>query len=300
MRIVIALGGNAMLRRGERPDVATQREHIREAVSALLPVLGEHEVVITHGNGPQVGLLAERAQRDGTPAEPLDVLGAESEGLIGYVLEQELHNALPGRCAATLLTQTLVDAGDPAFGHPTKPVGIAGPDGRRRLVPSPDPIGIVELPAIEALLAAGVLVVCVGGGGVPVVQGERRTLHGVEGVVDKDLASSLLARGIGADMLVMLTDVAAVMDGFGTPQERPIDVLDAARARALAQPDGSMGPKLLAAARFVEATGGSAAIGALEDAAEIVAGRRGTRIASVPTTDREAVARSDSESAVRA
>ena len=300
MRLVIALGGNALLRRGERPDVATQRGHVRDAVTALLPVLREHEVVITHGNGPQVGLLAERAQRDASPPEPLDVLGAESEGLIGYMLEQELHNALPARTAATLLTQTLVAADDPAFGHPTKPVGVAGADGRRRLVPSPDPLAIVELPAIEALLDAGVLVVCVGGGGVPVVEDARGALSGVEGVVDKDLASSLLARSLRADALVMLTDVPAVMDAFGTPDERPLGELALDEARALALPDGSMGPKVGAAVRFVEATGGTAAIGALEDAAAIVGGRSGTRVvarvASVRTTDREAVAAADGAS----
>lgn len=279
MRVVIALGGNALLRPGERPDVPTQRRHVRDAVAALLPVLRRHEVVITHGNGPQVGLLAERARRDrASPPEPLDVLGAESEGLIGYILEQELHNALPGRTAATLLTQTLVDAGDPAFGRPTKPVGLAGPDGRRRLAPSPDPLAIVELPAIEALLAAGLLVICVGGGGVPVIEDEHGELTGVEGVVDKDLASSLLACDLHADGLVMLTDVPAVIEGFGTPGARALEELGVDEADALALPEGSMGPKVLAASRFVRATGNTASIGALENAAAIVAGRSGTRI----------------------
>lgn len=285
MRLVVALGGNALLRPGEPADVRTQRAHVRRAVAALLPVLRGHEVILTHGNGPQVGLLAERAQRDGADtAEPLDVLGAETEGLIGYLMVQELHNALPDRPAAALLTQTLVDVDDPAFGRPTKPVGMADASGHRRLVPSPEPRGIVELPAIRALLAAGIVVVCTGGGGVPVVADGDARLTGVEGVVDKDLASSLLALELDADGLVMLTDVEAVFDGFGTPDARPLGTIDAAAADELGCAQGSMGPKVTAAARFAAATGGLAAIGALEDAAAIVAGQRGTRVVATGRT----------------
>jgi carbamate kinase len=284
MRLVIALGGNALLRRGEEPEVATQRRHVRDAVAALAPLARHHEVILTHGNGPQVGLLAERL------SDPLDVLGAESEGLIGYLLELELHNALPDRACATLLTQTLVAADDPAFAHPTKPIGLADASGERRRVPSPEPRDIVELPAIRALLDAGILVICGGGGGVPVVAGGGGRLTGVEGVVDKDLAAALLAESLGADGLLLLTDVPAVAEGFGTPDERPIATLSASDLTRLDLAEGSMGPKVLAAVRFAERTGGFAAIGALEEAVAIVAGERGTRVTPVHTKRRRLVA----------
>ena len=278
MRLVVALGGNALLRRGEEPDVATQRRHVHDAVAALAPLVHHHEVIITHGNGPQVGLLAERL------TDPLDVLGAESEGQIGYLLELELHNTLPDRPVATLLTQTLVAADDPAFARPTKPIGLADASGVRRLVPSPEPRGIVELPAIRALLDAGILVVCGGGGGVPVVADGAGRLIGVEGVVDKDLAAALLAEAIGADGLLLLTDVPAVLEGFGTDGERPLSSLSARDVARLDLASGSMGPKVSAALRFAERTGGLAAIGALESAVAILAGESGTRVKGAPVT----------------
>ncbi len=294
MRIVAAMGGNALLRRGELPEAHVQRANVRRAARALAE-LAEHELVVTHGNGPQVGLLALQAiSEGGARPEPLDVLGAESEGMIGYLIEQELANALPGRPVATLLTQVTVDARDQAFERPTKPIGAlyeeaearrlaaahgwaVAPDGRffRRVVPSPEPLGIVELQAIRLLVEAGVLVVCVGGGGIPVVA-DGHGLRGVEAVIDKDLSAALLARQIDADFLLLLTDVSAVERGWGTPAARPLRRASPELLRRLDLAAGSMGPKVEAACRFVEATGRPAAIGALEEAAAILEGEAGT------------------------
>jgi carbamate kinase len=296
VRIVIALGGNALLRRGEPAEATVQRRNVERAARAVAEVAAEHEIVVTHGNGPQVGLLAlqSEAYRD-VRAYPLDVLGAESEGMIGYLLEQALGNELHGRAVATLLTQVVVDPGDPAFERPTKPVGpvydeerarrlaakrgwTVAPDGNRfrRVVPSPEPRDIVELTTIRLLVEAGVLVICIGGGGIPVVVDEAGALHGVEAVIDKDLSAALLARLLGADLLLMLTDVAAVERGFGTRDARPIRRATAGELRAIAFAAGSMGPKVEAACRFVDATGQTAGIGALEDAAAIARGEAGT------------------------
>jgi carbamate kinase len=298
MRIVVALGGNALLRRGEPADAATQRENVVTAVEALAGLAAEHELVVTHGNGPQVGLLALQgeAYRRVTPY-PLDVLGAESEGMIGYLLDQELVNGLGGRPVATLLTQVIVDADDPAFSSPTKFIGpiydqqeadaltadrawTLRQDGRtwRRVVPSPQPRSIVELSTIRLLMEAGVLVICVGGGGIPVVVDRNGRLRGVEAVIDKDRAAALLAYGLEADALLLLTDVEAIERGYGTPAATPISVATPAELRALGLPDGSMGPKADAAAWFTETTGGRAAIGALADAAAVLAGERGTTV----------------------
>ncbi|MFN8224876.1 MAG: carbamate kinase [Gaiellales bacterium] len=298
MRIVVALGGNALLRRGEPAEAAAQQRNIDEATAAIARLADEHELVLTHGNGPQVGLLALQASAypDVGPY-PLDVLGAESEGMIGYLLEQSLRNRLPGRDVATLLTQVVVDRDDAAFAHPTKPIGpiydeetarglvttrgwSIAPDGEhwRRVVPSPEPREIVELATIQLLLEAGVVVVCAGGGGIPVVA-ENGALHGVEAVIDKDLASGLLARAIGADRLLLLTDVDAVEVDWGTAGARPLHKATPAELRALTFAPGSMGPKIEACCRFVEATGGEAAIGSLSHAAELAAGTAGTRIA---------------------
>src|SRR5688572_28740731 len=302
MRVVVALGGNALLRRGEPADAATQRRNVAVAVDALAQLAAEHELVVTHGNGPQVGLLA--LQGDAYPQVapyPLDVLGAESEGMIGYLLDQELVNALGARPVATLLTQVIVDADDPAFRRPTKFIGpvydrdtaqrlaaergwsIAA-DGAhwRRVVPSPEPRAIVELSTIRLLVEAGVLVVCVGGGGIPVVVDRDGRLHGIEGVVDKDLAAALLAEGLGADTLLMLTDVPAVEVGWGTPRARRPGDLSAAELGAMTFAAGSMGPKVRASSRFAERTGGLAATGSLGEAAEILEGRSGTRVRAVP------------------
>ncbi|HWQ24627.1 MAG TPA: carbamate kinase [Gaiellaceae bacterium] len=298
MRIVAALGGNALLRRGEPLEADIQRRNIARAVEALAPLGREHELVVTHGNGPQVGLLALQALAYPEVAPyPLDVLGAESEGMIGYLLEQELRNALPGRPVATLLTQVVVDPDDPAFRHPSKPIGpvyeeaearrlaaqrgwTVAPDGPgwRRVVPSPEPRAIVELEAIRLLVGSGVLVVCAGGGGIPVVAGPAGELRGVEAVVDKDLAAALLAELLGADCLLLLTDVRAVVRGFGSERAEPIGEATPEELRAERLDPGSMGPKAEAACRFVERTGGLAAIGALEDAAALAAGRAGTRV----------------------
>lgn len=304
MRIVAALGGNALLRRGDVLDARTQRRNAAAAAAALAAIADGNELIVTHGNGPQVGLLALQAERDREhPAPPFDVLGAESEGMIGYVLAQELGNALAGRTVATLLTQTLVDAGDPAFAAPSKPIGpvygvdegralaaargwTVRPDGAgvRRVIASPAPRAIVELPAVRALLDAGLLVVCAGGGGVPVVRRDGR-LAGVEAVVDKDLTSSLLATALDADLLLLLTDVAGVLDLAG----RVVREAAPAALRALDLPAGSMGPKAEAAAAFVERGGGRSAIGALGAAAALVGGDAGTQVrpAGTPPAARE-------------
>ncbi|WP_320668640.1 carbamate kinase [Patulibacter defluvii] len=291
--IVAALGGNALLRRGETPSVAVQRRNVAAAIAALAPLFAEHDVVVTHGNGPQVGLLALRAAEDG---DPLDVLGAESEALIGYLLGQALTNALPGREVVTLLTQVVVDGADPALGAPTKPIGPVydrptaerlarehgwsiAPDGDRwrRVVGSPVPREIVELDVVRRLVADGVVVVCTGGGGIPVARDAAGGLRGVEAVVDKDRASALLASRLDADALLLLTDVPALMRGFGTPAAAPLAELRPGDPLIDQLPPGSMRPKVEAAQAFA-AGGGRAAIGALADAAAILAGAAGTRI----------------------
>jgi carbamate kinase len=309
-RVVVALGGNALIRRGQRAEAATQRANIVRAVRSLAAVAHHHEVVVTHGNGPQVGLLALQAEayRDVAPY-PLDVLGAESEGMIGYLLEQELMNALPGRPVATLLTQVSVDAADPAFADPSKPIGPvydepAGKrlaaergwslapdgDGVRRIVASPEPQAVLELATIRLLIGAGVLVVCAGGGGIPVTITPEGAIHGVEAVVDKDRAAALLAEQLDADTLLLLTDVPRVVAGWGTTDAVELDRATPTQLRALTFAAGSMGPKVEAACRFVERTGGLAAIGALDDAEAILAGRAGTQIRVEPATAGDAAA----------
>jgi carbamate kinase len=298
LKLVVALGGNALLRRGEPPSAANQRLHAAEAMSAVGELARLHDVVVTHGNGPQVGLLALQASAyaDAEPY-PLDVLGAETEGMIGYVLAQELQNQLPGRNVAAVLTQVVVDAGDHAFTAPTKPIGpvysrgqaehfarergwIVAPDGDhfRRVVASPNPLRIVELAAIRTLVDDGAVVVCTGGGGIPVVVDEQGRLRGVEAVVDKDLAGELLARSLGADFLLMLTDVAGVYERWGSPDQTLLERATPKELRRLSFAPGSIGPKVEAACRFVEATGGTAAIGALDRALETVAGTAGTTV----------------------
>jgi carbamate kinase len=305
MLVVVALGGNALIRRGQSMDVTVQRANVELAVGAIVELAREHDVVVTHGNGPQVGLLALQAEAHSEVAPyPLDVLGAESEGMIGYLLDQELVNRLGGgRQVATLLTQLIVDAEDPAFHRPEKFIGpvyddvqarqLAGErdwtmaaDGRywRRVVASPEPRGIVELGTIRLLIDAGVLVVCVGGGGIPVVVDRDGRLRGVEAVVDKDRAAALLAEGLRADALLMLTDVPAVELDHGTPAARALGDVDAAELAELMFAPGSMGPKVEAACRFADRTGGLAAIGALEDAAAILRGERGTRVRATRTS----------------
>ncbi|MGH0033127.1 MAG: carbamate kinase [Myxococcota bacterium] len=273
MRIVAALGGNAILQPGQAPTADVQRANIARAARALGGVAAEHDLVVTHGNGPQVGRLARESAAEGAP-RTLDVLDAETEGMLGYWIEQALRNALPGREVATLLTQVEVAGDDPAFAHPTKPIGADG-----RLVASPRPLRILALPAIRRLADAGVLVVCAGGGGIPVVRDADGGLSGVEAVVDKDRTAALLAAELGAAMLLLLTDVDAVHRSW-PGRDAPIRAIAPAALRALPLDAGTMGPKAEAACDFVERTGGVAAIGALDDAAELVAGRAGTRVAS--------------------
>ena len=294
---VVALGGNALLRRGEPPEAARQRANVELAANALAALAHRGPLVITHGNGPQVGLLALQSAAAGDVPYPLDVLGAETEGMIGYLIEQALGNRLARRNVATLLTQVLVDPHDPAFQHPTKPIGpiyakeeaerlaadrgwAIAPDNDhwRRVVASPQPLDIVEIRTIKLLLDAGVVVICAGGGGVPVVADAGGDLHGVEAVIDKDLAAALLAQRLDADQLIMLTDVETVLDGFGGPDPQPIVRATPAQLRSRRFAAGSMGPKVDAACRFVEATGGTAAIGALARAAAVAEGRAGTQV----------------------
>ena len=302
MRVLVALGGNALLKRGEQMTADVQRSNVRTAARSLAPVAEHHQLVLSHGNGPQVGLLAlQAAAYTAVDPYPLDLLGAQTEGMIGYLIEQELGNLLPPEVPlATVLTMVEVDRADPAFANPTKFVGplygddeaerlavakgwVFKRDGEhmRRVVPSPAPKQIFEIRPIRWLLDRGVLVICAGGGGIPTtwVPGQDRILGGVEAVIDKDQASELLAREVGADLFVMATDVDGVYDGWGTPEQRRIDRVTPQELRARPFVAGSMGPKVEAAARFVEATGRRAAIGALDEVEQIVAGRAGTIVA---------------------
>ena len=297
MRLVVALGGNALLKRGQTPDNDVQEANVRIAVEALAPLAHEHELVVTHGNGPQVGVLALESAADPnlTVPYPFDVLGALTQGMIGYWLLQALQNELPGRQIAAIINQTLVSAADPAFSNPTKFIGevydearahllaaergwTVKPDGPhwRRVVASPAPQRVVETRLIRLLLSNGAVVVCAGGGGVPVVRNDLGRLDGVEAVVDKDSTASILAQALDADALLILTDVANVFRDFGTPTQTAITSSTPAAMRDHDFPAGSMGPKVEAACRFVEITGGIAGIGRLEDAAAILAGTAGT------------------------
>jgi carbamate kinase len=298
VRIVIALGGNALLKRGEALTAENQRNNMRAAAAGLAAICAGNEVAIVHGNGPQVGLLALEAEAyKAVPPYPLDVLGAESQGMIGYVIAQELSNALPERAVTAMLTQVVVIPGDPAFKKPEKPIGPVyasdavldmerdqgwtfAPDGNgvRRVVASPEPQDIVECAAIEALMARGVIVICAGGGGIPVMLDQTGRLQGLEAVVDKDLTAALLAERVGADRLIILTDVEAVFENWGSPGQKPILALSATDLMQRSFAKGSMAPKIKAACTFVTRTGHSASIGALPDAEAVMAGRAGTRI----------------------
>jgi carbamate kinase len=299
VRIVIALGGNALLERGDRPDSDIQERNTAIAVAALAPLAHDHEVIVTHGNGPQVGVLAIESASDRSLSHPfpLDTLGAETQGLIGYWLAQELQNRLPERLVSALVTQTVVDPADPAFELPTKFVGTvygateadalardrgwnvaADGDRWRRVVASPTPIRIVETDVIRLLVDAGVVVVCAGGGGIPVVVGADGNLQGIEAVIDKDLTAALLAEEMGADALIILTDVDGVFRDHGTPDAEMIRSTTPTALRAMPFPTGSMGPKVDAVCRFVERTRGFAAIGSLPDAAAVLTGERGTLV----------------------
>jgi carbamate kinase len=303
MRIVVALGGNALLRRGEPLTADNQRANVRLAAERIATVVPGNEVVVAHGNGPQVGLLAleAHAYREVRPY-PLDVLGAQTEAMIGYVIEQELGNLLPKeQHLATLLTMIEVDADDPAFDDPTKFIGpvdlrdeaerLARENGwkfkedgssLRRVVASPRPRRIFEIEPIRTLVEGGVVVVCAGGGGIPTVLDEDGVLRGVEAVIDKDLAAALLAEQLEADLLVIATDVDGAYVDWGGPGERRLGRVTPEELEALEFPAGSMGPKVAAACGFARRTGKEAVIGALTDIGTIVAGDGGTRVAPDP------------------
>lgn len=302
MLIVVALGGNALLRRGEAMTADNQRENTVHAARAIAQLINAgHRIVVTHGNRPQVGLLAlQAAAYDQATAFPLDVLGAETEGMIGYLIEQELENALAGKQkVATLLTQVEVDGRDPAFADPTKPVGpvydevqarrlakargwIVKPDGSmfRRVVASPKPLNIPDLDVIKLLLEHDVIVICAGGGGIPVVRREDGSLMGVEAVIDKDAASALLAQDLKADALLLLTDVDAVYLDWGKPDQKALTDISSGELKQINFAAGSMGPKVVAACQFVDAGGVMAGIGRLDVALEIIEGKVGTRVSA--------------------
>ncbi|WP_059020447.1 carbamate kinase [Mycobacterium sp. M26] len=299
MRIVIALGGNALLQRGQPMTADNQRANIRLAAQRIASIAPGNQIIVAHGNGPQVGLLAlQSAAYTSVTPYPLDVLGAETEAMIGYVIEQELGNLLPfEQPLATVLTMIEVDPDDPAFTHPTKPIGpiydeptarrlaadngwAIAPDGDsfRRVVPSPKPQRIFEIRPIRLLVEQGVIVICAGGGGIPTMYDEDGTLRGVEAVIDKDLAAGLLAKQLDADLLVIATDVDGVYTGWGTDQQRRLGSVTVSDVRGLDLPAGSMGPKVAAACDFATTTGNEAVIGSLTDIDAIVAGSAGTRV----------------------
>ncbi|MER6945693.1 carbamate kinase [Nonomuraea sp. NPDC000554] len=297
MRVIVALGGNALLRRGQKPDARLQVGNVAESVKTLAKLAEKHELIITHGNGPQVGLLALESTADPnlTRPYPFDTLGAATQGMIGYWILQALQNALPGRQVMAMVTQTLVSAVDPAFENPTKFVGqvydqqeaeklakeygwTVRADGEywRRVVPSPAPQRVVETRLIRRSVREGVVVVCAGGGGVPVIRDARGRLTGVEAVIDKDLTASMLAEALECDAFLILTDVPRVMRDFGAPSQSEIANTTPHELRAIDFPAGSMGPKVEAVCRFVETTGDMAAIGRLDQAEQILEGAAGT------------------------
>jgi len=301
VRVVAALGGNALLRRGEPLDAESQTRNVANAARILAELAVGHELVVTHGNGPQVGLLALQSEAlSEVPPYPLDILGAESDGMIGYLLARELRSRVSELEVATILTQVEVDPGDGAFDDPSKSIGPvytqsqarqlaksrgwmlaeeAG-GGFRRVVASPPPREIVEFNVIRILVSAGVLVICAGGGGIPVVKAADGVLRGVAAVVDKDLTAALLATRLEADALLLLTDQPGVFDDWPETIRPPIDIAIVEELRARSFERGTMGPKVEAACRFVDATGKIAAIGALADASRILAGSAGTRVVS--------------------
>ena len=304
MRIVVALGGNALLRRGEPMTADNQRANIRIATEQIAKIHKGNELVIAHGNGPQVGLLSlQAAAYTQVSPYPLDVLGAETEGMIGYIIEQELGNLLDFEVPfATLLTQVEVDANDPAFKNPTKPIGpvyekaeaeklaaekgwaiAADGDKFRRVVASPRPKRIFEIRPIKWLLDKGSIVICAGGGGIPTMYDENRNLKGIEAVIDKDLCSSLLAEQLEADLLVIATDVNAAFIDYGKPTQKAIAEAHPDELERLGFAAGSMGPKVQAACEFARHTGKVAVIGSLADIEAIVQGTAGTRISTAKT-----------------
>ena len=304
MRIVVALGGNALLKRGEPMTAVNQRHNVERAARAIAPLASEHELVVSHGNGPQVGLLALQAEAY-APSEafPLDVLGAETEGMIGYLIEQELRGLLPDQDLATILTMVEVDPADPAFAHATKPIGpvydevraerirrergwTLARDGEhwRRVVASPSPKRVLAIQAVRWLLELGAIVICAGGGGIPTIRGEDGRLEGVEAVIDKDRASALLAREVAADVLILATDVDAVYARWSTADAEPLRRTTPTELSAFTFDRGSMGPKVEAACDFVEhGEGRRAVIGALDDVESMVVGTAGTQVTRSPS-----------------
>ena len=301
MRIVIALGGNALLRRSDPMTTEQQRRNVRVAAQAIAPLAGEHSIIVVHGNGPQVGLLSLQAEAyGGAEPYPLDVLDAGTQGMIGYLIQQELRSLLPPeRQVVTLLTMIVVDPTDPAFTAPTKFVGpgyardaadaLASEkgwafrqDGQswRRVVPSPEPRRVLEIEPITWLLDRGAVVICAGGGGIPTMYPSSGPgeLVGVEAVIDKDLASELVAKDVGADLFVMATDVDGVYLDWGTTEERRLGTVTPGELSRHQFAAGSMGPKVDAASRFVANGGRRAAIGALGDLSRILAGDAGTNV----------------------
>jgi carbamate kinase len=299
LRILVALGGNALLRRGEAMTAENQRRNVRIAAEALAPLGREHQLIISHGNGPQVGMLAlQSASYEPAAPYPLDVLGAQTEGMIGYMIEQELGNILPfEQPFATILSMVEVDPADPAFQHPTKPIGpvyteeeaarLAAEKGwtmardgdrMRRVVASPVPVRIFQLRPVKWLLERGCIVICAGGGGIPTMYGPDGKLHGVEAVVDKDRASALLARELDVDLFLMATDADAVYLDWGKPTQRAIRRAAPAALAAYPFADGSMGPKVEAAVDFATRTGKTAAIGKLAALPELAKGEAGTQV----------------------
>jgi carbamate kinase len=301
VRIVIALGGNALLRRSDPMTTEVQRRNIKVASQAIAPLAAAHSIVVVHGNGPQVGLLSLQAESyQGAEPYPLDVLDAGTQGMIGYLIQQELRSLLPLECpVATVLTMVMVDPADPAFGNPAKFVGPVYPESEaeklaaakgwtfrqdgarwRRVVPSPEPRRIVEIQPITWLLDAGTVVICAGGGGIPTTcpSAAPGRLVGVEAVIDKDLASELLAEDVHADLFVMATDVDGVYANWGMPGQRRLDRVTPDELRGYQFAAGSMGPKVEAAVRFAATTGKRAAIGSLDQIAGIVAGEGGTSV----------------------
>lgn len=297
MRVVVALGRNSLLRRGEPPEAEIQERHVGAAVEALVPLARDHDLVVAYGDGPQLGLFTLEGAQDSSLSHPypFDVLGAQTQGMIGYWLLQALENELPGQQIVSLICQTLVDADDPAFQNPTKFVGpvYQEDDARRlaiqrgwqvrqdgsswrRVVASPEPQALVEMPTIRTLLGDGAVVVCAGGGGIPVRRSASGRLHGADAVVDMHLTAAMLARDLGADALLLLTDVSAVETASGRDNAKPIHRSSPSALRSQNFPSGSMGPKVDAACRFVESTGKVAGIGRLEHAVDLLDGNAGT------------------------
>lgn len=297
MLIVVALGGNALLKRGEPLEAELQHKNVKITAKALAELGTKHQLVICHGNGPQVGLLAlQNEAYSKIKSYPLDVLDAESQGMIGYLIQQEMLNELPQRNIVTVLTQIVVDPNDPAFLHPTKPIGPVyteaqakelaanrgwqiAPDNEhfRRVVPSPKPQEVVELDTIKSLLKLGTIVICGGGGGIPVIR-KNNKLEGKEAVIDKDNTAALIAEKLNADALLILTDVSAVCENFGKTNERRIKSAPASIFKNMEFARGSMGPKIYASCKFTESSKKFACIGNLFEIHAILEGNAGTRI----------------------